>query len=195
MTLAKFATEGGVCDVEEARVLEEEAGYKFLDVRSKAEHEYKIGGCINVPLINAVFRFNVELKRKVPEQSANANFIADVQAKFPDKASKLIIFCSDGRIRTLSALRALDEAGYTMIVGMRGGYNGFSNVFDNRFYRRVEPDAMKEVAYSNDFPEQSTGIFGTGASYDRTDSIAWAPKNDPEKWIDWQEAMEKKGAA
>ena len=58
--------------------------------------------------------------------SINENFVKAVEAAVPDKATKLIIVCSDGRVRTLSALRALDDAGYTAIVGMRGGYNGFS---------------------------------------------------------------------
>lgn len=45
-----------------------------------------------------------------------------------------VITCSDGRVRTLSALQALDEAGYTHIVGMSGGYNRFSQVFDSELF-------------------------------------------------------------
>ena len=45
-TIAKFP-DAGVCHVEEARVLEEEDGYIFLDVRSKTEYEYRIAGSVN----------------------------------------------------------------------------------------------------------------------------------------------------
>lgn len=59
---------------------------------------------------------------------------------------------------------------------------------------RVEPDAMREVAYSSDFQDQTTGIFGTGASYDRVDSVQWVPVKDPETWLVWEEEMEKHSA-
>ena len=55
-TVAKFP-DAGVCSVEEGRVLNAEDGYTFLDVRSKVEHEYKIQKSVNVPLINATWRF------------------------------------------------------------------------------------------------------------------------------------------
>ena len=124
----------------------------------------------------------------------NADFVKQVEAKFPNKATKLIITCSDGRTRTLSALRALDAAGYTHLVGMKNGYNHWSRIFDNKFWRRVEPDAMREVDAS-DFPDQSTGIFGTGASYDRTDSVQWTPIRDPNVWLDWLEETSKASAS
>ena len=171
-------------------MLEEEGGYQFLDVRSKPEYEYKITPSIHVPLINAVYRFDSVQKRKVAMQTANVEFVAEVERRLPDKATKLIIMCSDGRTRTLSALRALDEAGYTHIVGMRGGYNGFSRTFDGKFWRRVEPNAMREVD-ARDFQDQTTGIFGTGASYDRVDSVPWVAVKDPETWLVWEDECEK----
>jgi len=115
-----------------------QGGYVFLDVRSKPEYEYRISPSLHVPIVNAVYRFDTALKRKVPQQTINAQFVQGVEATVPDKATKLIVTCSDGRVRTLSALRALDEAGYTNLVGMRGGYNGFSRVFDGKFWRCVK---------------------------------------------------------
>jgi rhodanese-related sulfurtransferase len=168
-------------------------GYTFLDVRSKTEYEYKIAFSVNVPLLHAVFKFDPETKKKVPHQSVNASFVKEVEAKFA-KDAKLIVTCSDGRTRTLSALQALDEAGFTHIVGMKNGYNGFSAVFDNKFNRRVDPDAMREVD-ARDFPDQSTGIFGTGASYDRVDSVQWVPVRDPIPWLDYAEELAKVAAA
>ena len=91
---------------------------------------------------------------------------------------------------SMAALRALDDAGFVNIVGMRNGYNGFSQVFDSKFNRRVAPDVMREVE-SRDFPDQSTGIFGTGAGYDRVDTVQWVPIKDTEAWLDWQEEVAK----
>ena len=106
-------------------MLEEEDGYTFLDVRTKQEYEYRIAGSVNVPIITATWRFEKGKPAKVPDpQAANLDFVNQVQAKFPTKSTKLIICCSDGRTRTLSALRALDAAGYTHLVGMKNGACG-----------------------------------------------------------------------
>jgi rhodanese-related sulfurtransferase len=187
-TLEKFP-DAGVCTVDEARVLNHEGGYDFLDVRTETEHEYRIAYSVNVPIITGQWRFNTEAKCKLPQQAVNADFVAQVSTVFA-KDAKIIVVCSDGRVRCLGALQALDEAGFTNLVGMRGGYNGFSRVFDSKFARRVDPDAMKEVE-SRDFPDQSTGIFGTGAGYDRVDTVAWVPVGDPIKWLSYQEEMAK----
>jgi rhodanese-related sulfurtransferase len=46
-----------------------------------------------------------------------------VEKRFPNKsAAKLLVACADGRQYSIDALEALDEAGYTNIVGLRGGY-------------------------------------------------------------------------
>lgn len=39
-----------------------------------------------------------DLEEKVYVQTANANFLADIAKKFPDKNTKLIVSCSDGRL-------------------------------------------------------------------------------------------------
>ena len=97
----------------------------------------------------------------------------------------------DGSPTMYRAFDALiDAAGYTNIVGMKNGYNHWSRIFDNKFWRRVEPDAMKEVD-APDFPDQSTGIFGTGASYTRSETIEWVPIRDRHKWLDWIEETSK----
>ena len=182
-----------MCTCDEARVLNAEGGYTFLDVRSKAEYEYKIAGSVNVPIINATWKFSVEQKRKVPTQSVNADFVKQVQAKFKPDA-KLIVTCSDGVTRSMAALQALDAAGFVNLVGMRKGYNGFSRIFDSKFNRRVDPDAMKEVD-APDFLDQSTGIHGTGAGFQRVDSVPWVPVKDPETWINWHDEVAKLAVA
>lgn len=124
----------------------------------------------------------------MPTQTANREFVEQVKAKLSTDA-KIIIVCSDGRLRAMAALRALDEAGFAIIVGMKGGYNAFSRVFDNKFNRRVDPDAMREVD-APDFLEQSTGIHGTGAGFQRVDSVPWVAVRDPIAWQDWAEAVQ-----
>lgn len=174
-------------------MLNAEGGYTFLDVRSKTEYEYKITGSVNIPIINATWKFSSEKSRKIPDQTVNKEFIKQVQAKFKPDA-KICVVCSDGNNRSMAALRALDGAGYVNLVGMRQGYNGFSRIFDSKFNRRVDPDAMREVD-APDFTDQSTGIFGTGHSYERVDSVQWVPVRDPETWLDWQAEMDKQATA
>jgi rhodanese-related sulfurtransferase len=48
-----------------------------------------------------------------------------VQRKFPSKDAKLLVACSNGRQYSIDALEALDGAGYTNIVGLRGGYTAW----------------------------------------------------------------------
>merc|ERR1719316_1669282 len=92
------------------------------DVRSAPEHDEEHPTLsVNIPIINAKRRFNSETKQREYIQTVNEDFIAQVEKKFPDKETKLIIGCSDGRLRSINALEALDEAGYTNIVGAKGG--------------------------------------------------------------------------
>lgn len=58
---------------------------------------------------------------KVPQQTPNPNFVADVLKAGLKQDTKIIVVCSDGRTRALAALRALDAAGFTNLVGMRQG--------------------------------------------------------------------------
>lgn len=55
------------------------------------------------------------------------------------------IGCSDGKAYSIDALMALDEAGYTHIVGLQGGYYRFFKVFDNNLRRR-RGDGYVEVS-------------------------------------------------
>ena len=68
----------------------------------------------------------------------NPDFIQNVEKSFPDKENiKLLVGCSDGRQYTMDALMALDEAGYVNIVGLKGGYYGWNDIFDNKGKRRM----------------------------------------------------------
>lgn len=45
------------------------------------------------------------------------------------RGPKLVIMCSDGRQRSLQVLELLDGEGYVNIVGMKGGFNLWDDVF------------------------------------------------------------------
>lgn len=51
-----------------------------------------------------------------------------MEAKFPNKDKKLLVGCSDGRSYCIDALEALDEAGYSNLAALRGGYYAWFKV-------------------------------------------------------------------
>ena len=65
-----------------------------------------------------------------------------MKEKFPDKESKLLIVCSDGRQRAIQVLMLLDAEGYTNIVGLKGGYIDWNFVFKgtggNPLFQKLE---------------------------------------------------------
>ena len=63
-------------------------------------------------------------------QTINDKFIEQVQKAFPDKNAKIMVACSDGRIRAIAALEAMDDLGYVNIVGLRGGANLWTREWD-----------------------------------------------------------------
>ena len=94
-----------------------------------------------------------------------------VEKKFPDKETKLLIGCSNGRAYSMDALMALDEAGYTNIAGLKGGYQAYFGVFDHKGNRRRSGEYAETFTHDGD----SAGIHGSGAGF---------PKMDPsDKWV------------
>jgi rhodanese-related sulfurtransferase len=186
---------------EAAALLAPGRGFACLDVRSADESTYNINGAVNVPIIAAKWRFDASLKRRVPTQTPNAGFLAAVAARFPDKTgTKLVIMCSDGRTRTLAALRALDGAGYTCLIGLRGGFNGFTALYDAKLAVRkgdsIGRDPWKEVEGSDAFAgEQTTGINHCN-SFERMDNPDnLLPMRDPVEWVDWEASLAEAAAA
>ncbi len=121
--MAKFA-EGGVASPAEAAALLTAGGYTPLDVRTAAEHHASrsLPRAHNAPLI---------LTRDAASgaQQRNGAFLAHVAARFPEKDARLLVHCSDGRARSRGALQALEDAGYSRLAGLRGGYNAFAREF------------------------------------------------------------------
>lgn len=187
-TLPKFPQEG-IASVFEARVLLEE-GYTWLDVRTDLEFdEGHVPYSVNIPIIVGSRRFDPESgERKFKNQKANPDFIKDVEKKFPDKAAKILIGCSDSRKRSIMALEALDEAGYQNIVGVKGGWLFWATIYDQKFRRRRGDGFIEDYSADGD----AAGIHGSGAGRGGWEaaggfSVEKQPLRDYQDWIEYAE--------
>lgn len=182
-TVAAFPDKA-IANHEETRVLLDH-GYKWLDVRSKPEYdEERTVGSVNIPIINATKKFDTETKERVLVQGKkNEDFMKQVEKKFPKKDAFILVGCSDGRNRAIQALQLLDEAGYSNIVGIKGGFNKYYSTFDAKNRRRVV-DIMESV-YTAD--GDAAGIHDSGAQFDRMDAPPIVIRVDTTKWIQYTE--------
>ncbi len=101
--------------VQEARRLQTEEGYSYIDVRSVPEFEngHPEGAC-SVPLLH--------LDTATRQMQPNPDFLAVVQAHFPT-GGKLLIGCQMGG-RSARAAQLLASAGYETAVNVDGGFGG-----------------------------------------------------------------------
>lgn len=107
----------------------------------------KVRGCVNVPVYTAENKYDAAAKKKVLRKFPNDKFIAQVEKKIPNKETKLIVACSDGKSYCMEALEALDEAGYENMVALKGGYYAWFRTWDNNLRRR-RGDGYTEVRES-----------------------------------------------
>lgn len=116
----------------------ERGGYTLLDVRPALELDVvgRVRGCVNIPVEDAQWVYNAVSRAKEVQRSANAEFLEQVQRRFPDLETPLVVGCSDGRAYAIEALEALEEAGYTRLVGLKGGFRAWLAVFDSKGRRR-----------------------------------------------------------
>ncbi|CAL5229098.1 g12360 [Coccomyxa viridis] len=166
--------EKAVANVEEARVLYSSEGYTYLDVRPKLENEEvgRVRNSVNIPMVNLRRVWDPEQKKKVLQKEDNEHFIDQVLKRFPDKDATILVACSNGKKYSLDALGALDEEGYTHIVGLKGGYNAWFRVFDNKLNRRRWGEYAENYTHGAD----SCGIHASGAGFERSDRIeSWSP--------------------
>ncbi len=97
-------------------LLDSDAGYTYLDVRSKAEFQAgHAPGAVNIPIMDQ--------NPQGPGMIPNPNFLEEVTEAFPEKSTPLVTACLRGG-RSLKAAQILLQEGYTDIVDMRGGYDG-----------------------------------------------------------------------
>ena len=101
--------------VDEARRLQTEEGYSYIDVRSVPEFENgHPEGARSVPLLH--------LNQQTRQMQPNSDFLAVMQANFPTDA-KLLIGCQMGG-RSARAAQLLASAGYETAVNVDGGFGG-----------------------------------------------------------------------
>ncbi|KAI7844653.1 hypothetical protein COHA_001742 [Chlorella ohadii] len=136
-TLAAFP-EKSVASVEEARCLIEKGGYIFLDVRPpiELEEEGRFAGATNIPLVHAERVFDAASGKRELEEWTNEDFVDQVKWRFPDLNTPLLVGDADGARLAVEALELLDDAGYTCLVGLKGGFAAWTRVFDSKGARR-----------------------------------------------------------
>merc|ERR1712147_575070 len=175
-------------------------GYTYLDVRSSTEFndDAKTPRAVNIPLFNTTKKWDLSVTPAVQEvtQSANPKFLEQVKEKFPDKESKLLIVCSDGRQRAIQVLMLLDAEGYTNIVGLKGGYIDWNFVFKgtggNPLFQKLERRGQT-VKYSTVFSSDGDdlGVHSTDSTmFGKTDYVAFDPTSmDTETWLKWADEV------
>lgn len=95
------------------KLLQQNASAVLIDVRSQMEHAY-VGhpiGAVHIPW------------KEVPSWEINPNFVADVKKLVSDTNNPILLLCRSGQ-RSLSAAKALEEAGYKHLVNIIDGFEG-----------------------------------------------------------------------
>ncbi|MCY3846925.1 MAG: rhodanese-like domain-containing protein [Acidobacteria bacterium] len=102
-------------DVRQARELQENEGYTYVDVRSVPEFDggHPAGAC-NVPLLHR--------DPATGQMMPNPEFLAVMQANYAPDA-RLLIGCQMGG-RSARAAGILASAGYTEVCNVMGGFGG-----------------------------------------------------------------------
>eukprot|EP00199_Chlamydomonas_sp_CCMP681_P005380 CAMPEP_0119103788 /NCGR_PEP_ID=MMETSP1180-20130426/2158_1 /TAXON_ID=3052 ORGANISM="Chlamydomonas cf sp, Strain CCMP681" /NCGR_SAMPLE_ID=MMETSP1180 /ASSEMBLY_ACC=CAM_ASM_000741 /LENGTH=237 /DNA_ID=CAMNT_0007088379 /DNA_START=38 /DNA_END=751 /DNA_ORIENTATION=- len=160
----------GLANAEEARALFSNGGYTYLDVRAALECQDigKVRDSVNIPWVICKWVYNAEKREKNVVKEDNPDFLKQVEKRFPNKDTKLMIACNTGKAYSMKALIALDEAGYTNLVGLKGGYNAWNRLWDNKLGRRRYGEyAENATAGEGD----SCGIHASGAGFDRSDKV------------------------
>lgn len=187
----------GMATLEEARTLfSQEIGYRILDVRSP--HEQSLTGevkqlkdgksirgdtqVVQIPLFTVKKSFDQNTREMSLEQAKNPTFQEQVSKAFPDKAQGVVIMCSDSINRSVQTAIMMDSAGYTNLVIMQWGFNGWTNKFSNKILRR-RSDGYKED-YSGEGTD-SAGIHSSGAGFARMDGIDKIQIKDSVEWMDY----------
>ena len=104
--------------VEALELLQGNAGYVYVDVRSTPEYEQgHPAGAYNVPLFH----------RQATGMTPNPDFLRVMEKVFPPE-TKLLLGCQSGQ-RSARAAEALVAAGYTCVANVRGGFGGVRDQF------------------------------------------------------------------
>ncbi len=105
-------------DVRQARELQSNEGYTYVDVRSTPEYDQgHPAGAHNVPLLH--------LDPATRQMLPNPDFVSVMQACYPPDA-RLLIGCQMGG-RSSRAADILAASGYTDVANVLGGFGGARN--------------------------------------------------------------------
>ena len=98
-----------------------EGRYVFLDVRPVMELDAKgkVKNSVSLPYANAKLEFSPEKGQMVTKSEPIYHWIDQVQQRFPNANTPLLVVCTNGSAYAIDALTALEEAGYTNIVGLK----------------------------------------------------------------------------
>ena len=173
-----------IASPDEARVLWESSGYDALDVRCDWEREDRGSikaqkGSVHIPMFRSKKVYDAEADKDVIKQEVNPAWMEQVKARFADPESKLIVMCSDGSRRTQQALEALEQEGYSNVVGLQGGFNNWDDTFDAAMQRRT-PDIVVERTVDLHIAE--TAALTMGCAKAQCDDI---------EWMQWASAAEE----
>lgn len=94
-------------------LLQQNTDAVLIDVRTKVEHAF-VGhppGAIHIPW------------KEFPDWQVNPKFVAEVKKEVPNINAPILLLCRSGQ-RSLDAARALEEAGYQLLINIDGGFEG-----------------------------------------------------------------------
>ena len=92
------------------------SGHTYLDVRTPEEFEAgHAEGAKNIPV----------MFKKAGGMTPNEDFMSKVQQEFPEKEQSMVVGCQSGK-RSAMAINKMEEAGYTGLINLGGGYGAWS---------------------------------------------------------------------
>jgi rhodanese-related sulfurtransferase len=94
-------------------VLQQNASAVLVDVRTQMEHAY-VGHPIDAVHI---------AWKEAPSWAINPNFVSDVNKLIPNLEAPILLLCRSGQ-RSLSAAKALEDAGYKRLINIIDGFEG-----------------------------------------------------------------------
>jgi rhodanese-related sulfurtransferase len=102
-------------------LLQQNSAAVLLDVRTFMEHAY-VGhpiGAIHIPW------------KEAPSWEINPSFVDDVKKTIPNTDAPILLLCRSGQ-RSLSAAKALEDAGYKHLINILDGFEGSLDVNKHR---------------------------------------------------------------
>jgi rhodanese-related sulfurtransferase len=102
-------------------MLQNDASALLVDVRTQMEHTY-VGhpiGAVHIPW------------KEAPSWEINPDFVAEVSKRVDNPETPILLLCRSGQ-RSLSAARALEDAGYKQLVNIIDGFEGPLDIRNHR---------------------------------------------------------------